>query len=619
MLAQSPLLRRVRRYRTMPVLFRAARPLPRPADPPVAARLLPSLSPDLPLGRVGDAAPPGPEAAVPPPGPTAVPAATDPDLETAVAAAERARPAAPVAAPGPAAVEEETLPDPAWQRLEAISRRHREKESGSSQEIPATDAAETRPETEPMAISSGPAAEAPARPPAATASPASEVQRVTARPPDAESDLPEPPEGTEAPAAGVARRPPSTPEPAATAAEPPAKETAQPAQDLAEPSTPGAETGAAPEVPDEAPAVPAGEEVAELAEEAAAIEPPAGKAPPAAVEPVSPSAAEKPLPAPEEGVEAVSEEATTPSPAGAQRAPSPVEGPGARPEPADVARPPKKVVERPAESDGRMVPAVPPRPAEGAGTGPQQETAEVAPRPPLEAVWEVERRSPQPEMPAAVQRQPVQSEPSEETEAVRALLSGVRSGRPSDSGIELVLPRRPRPAVRREPAPAPAAARRKPAKRREEKELAGEGEGEAVTRPPGPADTPEGTDAIRQEMVSSEPADVSPAQAPAPGPPLVETEIGPLPGDLWELIGKEPPAPEQVAPAPVAAVQRRPAEAGAAAPVEDVVDDAAPEEAPPAAVAAGESEIDVDELARQVYAQLKRRLVVEWERLRGRF
>jgi hypothetical protein len=27
--------------------------------------------------------------------------------------------------------------------------------------------------------------------------------------------------------------------------------------------------------------------------------------------------------------------------------------------------------------------------------------------------------------------------------------------------------------------------------------------------------------------------------------------------------------------------------------------------------------VDVDELARQVYAQLRRRLLVEWERLRG--
>jgi hypothetical protein len=33
----------------------------------------------------------------------------------------------------------------------------------------------------------------------------------------------------------------------------------------------------------------------------------------------------------------------------------------------------------------------------------------------------------------------------------------------------------------------------------------------------------------------------------------------------------------------------------------------------------GEADVDIDELARRVYSDLRRRLVVEWERRRGRF
>jgi hypothetical protein len=93
--------------------------------------------------------------------------------------------------------------------------------------------------------------------------------------------------------------------------------------------------------------------------------------------------------------------------------------------------------------------------------------------------------------------------------------------------------------------------------------------------------------------------------------PDVETEIGTLPADLWELIDRRPPPPETGRPVTVAApaLQRAPA-AELAAPV-------GPAETADAKREVDGPEVDVDELARQVYAQLRRRLLVEWERLRG--
>jgi hypothetical protein len=132
---------------------------------------------------------------------------------------------------------------------------------------------------------------------------------------------------------------------------------------------------------------------------------------------------------------------------------------------------------------------------------------------------------------------------------------------------------------------------------------------------------------------------------------LVETAIGPLPADLWQLIGQKPPegkpsqsTPETMPPSipqqmesskpqeevirhetssqPVhtikmvdfpAAVQREPA----------VTDTASsPEQPGNASLSLSqqnvESELDVDELARKVYARIRQRLSTEWERLRRR-
>lgn len=129
---------------------------------------------------------------------------------------------------------------------------------------------------------------------------------------------------------------------------------------------------------------------------------------------------------------------------------------------------------------------------------------------------------------------------------------------------------------------------------------------------------------------------------------LIETAIGPLPADLWQLIGQKPPETEPHPPAHdsitsavqqvestgpqkeslrqetsspektvnivdfPAVVQRQPvAEATALSPEQQRDASLSPQQA-------AETEPDVDELARKVYAKIRHRLSMEWERLRRR-
>jgi hypothetical protein len=124
---------------------------------------------------------------------------------------------------------------------------------------------------------------------------------------------------------------------------------------------------------------------------------------------------------------------------------------------------------------------------------------------------------------------------------------------------------------------------------------------------------------------------------------MIQTEIGDLPADLWRLIGQQPPvarpspsltsspatptqtarlaAPQaaQVAtPSSTPVVQREMASEAVGSAVGGVetavssLTDGEPEADQKA------QEVDIDELSRQVYAQLKRRLTAEKERERGR-
>ena len=117
------------------------------------------------------------------------------------------------------------------------------------------------------------------------------------------------------------------------------------------------------------------------------------------------------------------------------------------------------------------------------------------------------------------------------------------------------------------------------------------------------------------------------------------TEIGPLPVDLWELIGESPPA---VRPQPMQtaspAASGMPVQRESLAPQNGKKIPEAPagfvqrQVEPGAAVSQGASgaadsasqagqpqaEIDMDELARRVYGEVKKRLALEWERMRRR-
>lgn len=282
------------------------------------------------------------------------------------------------------------------------------------------------------------------------------------------------------------------------------------------------------------------------------------------------------------------------------------------------------------------------------GVSEDSESSE-APQPlqpvPLEAVWPVQRKlaenapedkragagDPDPQFHPL---QPLALPPAENSFSPEP----VPPRRASDTPIEIVLPRSPRPA----PLGLMKTAQRQ------------------IEPPQGP------------EEPAFLPGEVSPIAAPPAEQPAaslrsnpapagtIPTQVGPLPADLWDLIGEKPPQPEMLSeeqqsqepsrapdriqanaaseataasqravPVPAnpgtAFIQRKleegprptetvqPAVAPPAGPAAEKTTERAPE---PAGKHVGEPKIDVDDLARQVYSELKRRLAVEMERLR---
>lgn len=136
---------------------------------------------------------------------------------------------------------------------------------------------------------------------------------------------------------------------------------------------------------------------------------------------------------------------------------------------------------------------------------------------PLEAVWPVQALPQQPTSAAPVQRMVSETTPEGESglgdeapnidkQSIREQLKHVKTGQPTDSTVDVVAPRRPRP-VRRLSAPENVA---------------------------------------HSAAVQREPAAQTMSEEPAPATEttrLIETEVGPLPADLWQLIGASPPAP----------------------------------------------------------------------------
>lgn len=260
----------------------------------------------------------------------------------------------------------------------------------------------------------------------------------------------------------------------------------------------------------------------------------------------------------------------------------------------------------------------------------------------LEAAWPVQRLAEEsssaiasapaePPLPAPQAELAV----SPQAHRVSSLLQQVEPGQPTDSAVEVVTPRRPRPNL---PERTPAAVQAFPAPETRPAESAA------------PGLPPQGTSAEAAQPAS---------------PEMVPTEIGPLPADLWQLIGQTPPsapAPEAgqpvgnppahaapagaaSAPAPVVQLMPQPPERSQPAQAEPVqrqvakapvsvipittesqdsppagvlqmAEAQAPAEASPAQPTEPAPEVDVDELTRRVYQEIKRRLSTEWERMR---
>lgn len=213
---------------------------------------------------------------------------------------------------------------------------------------------------------------------------------------------------------------------------------------------------------------------------------------------------------------------------------------------------------------------------------------------------------------------------------VHVALQKVAPGRETDSAVELVTPRRPRPA--------PAVQRKTPSKSVPDPEAE-----KPVQRQAEEEDADHGEEASQLLQ--------GPGRPPLREPTMVPTEIGDLPSDLWEILGERPPEPrshghvESPGPSDVGPanglIQRTEAGVAVEAPSRPPLEmalglddfwvqrvETTPEttaETTAETSAAGEPETkkaaepDIDELARKVYAEIKQRLITEYERSRGRF
>jgi hypothetical protein len=220
----------------------------------------------------------------------------------------------------------------------------------------------------------------------------------------------------------------------------------------------------------------------------------------------------------------------------------------------------------------------------------------------------------------------------------------------TDSTIELITPRRPRPKLKPTPeqivdeaivkaeAPTP--------------DISTKREGATADTQEAPfqripfAGLPVVPGLSPSEIASPSPETAPPGVSADPSQFMVPTEVGELPSDLWRLIGQRPPQPP---PTPIgdlgrddAQVQREPTDVGSAIAVaerpalaevmsQDVVQRvesrqaiseptrSEPMEVEPTETQGSEQEVDIEELARKVYSRLKTKLRIERERSRGRF
>ncbi len=173
-----------------------------------------------------------------------------------------------------------------------------------------------------------------------------------------------------------------------------------------------------------------------------------------------------------------------------------------------------------------------PHPAQAQAIQRSPDTTSLEPQPaPLHEVWHVERILP--EASATTPTPPTFSAPStqeirpQSQPAIEEILGNITAAGFTRSSVEILPPRRPRPG-RLSPEPSAAPAQNATQAR-------------VAVRP---------TPMEHTSDVSPSAAAVRPSAEPTPEPQqLVETEIGPLPNDLWHLIGESPPVPRVSKPA----------------------------------------------------------------------
>jgi hypothetical protein len=246
--------------------------------------------------------------------------------------------------------------------------------------------------------------------------------------------------------------------------------------------------------------------------------------------------------------------------------------------------------------------------------------------------------SPQVETPAPIQVEaplPAQTETAER-ESIHQILQQVEPGQPTESSVEIITPRQPRPtAVQTKEVLEPQIGQPKGQIEPLEQQEIGQ-PATAIQRQP---------DQARKEHT----------------PEIIPTDIGPLPSDLWTLLGQKPPEqvsseryiprpeplpgdvvhetasvsrPQESRSTPPSSVIQRqadasqaeapagiPSTAGVQAPTQAPAGEQAPAESAPKSeqadkTAKGALAVNLEELSRRVYAEIRRRLSIERERIR---
>jgi len=253
---------------------------------------------------------------------------------------------------------------------------------------------------------------------------------------------------------------------------------------------------------------------------------------------------------------------------------------------------------------------------------------------PLQAIWAVEKQAPAYEETTASMPTQVEPEPADfpqvKHQEIQRILQDVQPGQSTDSSVEVITPRKPRPQY--QPAP----------KLPEIENLEGTPTG---SRTPQVIQTQPQQESFAKLGATIQRKELEMVDTPA-GPMPLEllkhiTGSGPLeivgpeenlhraPMEMQALTGNDRsmpanPVPERPVPQ-MSESTLHPQKSPAESPLIQRVDSASPDGGPTvddtaaqpdSETPSGTGQPDIDELSRKVYAEVKRKLAVEWERMR---